>query len=585
MDHGFPSSPCISSIASPILGRMEFSTVVNFLQVPTSEKTTSSVWINDDIRPLPPHRRTWTRWAYISFWAINQICLSNWQIGSSLVAVGLSVWQAFIAIVIGKFIVAVVAVANGYVGAEWHIGYPVFSRAIWGVYGHYLALIQRIVLSLVWFAVQSWTGGLCVQNILAAIFPSFQNMANHFPASANMDTKQFIGWVLFNVIMAPILYVRPERMKHIVLYMNIVSAITLICMMIWALSTAHGGGPLVSAPATATGSELGWGIVEGITTVIGGIAVGLTNQMDYSRFARRPGDQVIGQWISIIGFGAIMPVFGCLASSATQGIYGEAIWNPPDIVQKWLDTDYNAKSRAGAFFAGAGLVVCQLAINTIDNAFSTGMDIAGLMPKFFNIRRGAYFGLILSIAMCPWQLLSSAATFISVLSAYSVFLGPMVGMQVCDYWVIRSRRMKLTDLYHPRSDGIYYYTKGFNWRAFVAWVVGWASQIPGFAHAVTPAVIVPAGCTELYYLAYPLGFTISFLVYYGLHKAFPPAGLGEIDSIDYYGTFSAEEAMKLGVEPSEIEGVEEIIASPDAGDLEESKKDMNGEYNVRAISD
>lgn len=118
-----------------------------------------------------------------------------------------------------------------------------------------------------------------------------------------------------------------------------------------------------------------------------------------------------------------MPLFGTLSASATQALYGEAIWNPPDIVQKWLDTDYNAKSRAAGFFAGCGLVVCQLAINTIDNAFSTGMDMAGLVPSFINIRRGAYIGLILSIAMCPWQLLSSAGVFISVLSAYSVFLG------------------------------------------------------------------------------------------------------------------------------------------------------------------
>ena len=67
-------------------------------------------------------------------------------------------WQAVVAIIIGKFIIAAVAVANGYVGAEWHIGFPVVSRYIWGVYGQYLALIQRIVLSLVWFSVQSWTG-------------------------------------------------------------------------------------------------------------------------------------------------------------------------------------------------------------------------------------------------------------------------------------------------------------------------------------------------------------------------------------------------------------------------------------------
>ncbi|GAB7355110.1 hypothetical protein MBLNU459_g5687t3 [Dothideomycetes sp. NU459] len=534
---------------------MGLHSLSSYLKVPSSSETTSNFWINDDIRPLPPHRRTWTRWGFVSFWAINQIALSNFQIGASLIAVGLSVWQAVIAIIIGKIIIAAVAVLNGYVGAEWHIGYPVFSRAIWGVYGQYLALVQRVLLSLVWFAVQSWTGGLCVQNILSAIFPSYQHMGNHFPESANLNTKQFIGWVIFNVLMALIIYVKPERMQWVVLYMNIISFITLVGIMIWALSTAHGAGPLLSAPATASsGSQLGWAIVRGVTTVIGGIAVGLTNQMDYSRFARRPGDQVIGQWVSIIGFGVILPLFGCLVSSATIKIYGtSALWNPPNLVQKWLDTDYNAKSRAGAFFAGLGLVTCQLAINSIDNAFSAGMDLSGLVPSYINIRRGGYIALILSIAMCPWQLLSSAATFISVLSAYSVFLGPMVGLQVCDYWMIRRRRMKLSDLYHRRSTGIYYFAKGFNWRAFVSWVVGWASQLPGFAHAITPSISVPIGCTHLFYLAYPLGFAISFLMFWGLNTVFPPPGLGEIDGIDYYNTFTPEEARKLGVAEQVLE--------------------------------
>lgn len=265
--------------------------------------------------------------SFISFWAINQIALSNWQLGGSLVATGISVWQAIVAIIVGKIIIAMVAIANGYVGATWHIGFCVVSRYVWGVKGQYVALIQRIVLSLVWFAVQSWTGGLCVQNVLAAIFPSFQHMENHFPASANLNTKQFTGWVLFNLIMAPIIYIRPEGMKHIVLWMTIVSGITLLCMTIWALAAAHGVGPLLDKSAsTKTSQELGWNITLGVTTVIGNIAAGLVNQMDYSRFARRPGDQVFGQWISIIGLGIIMPLFGCITSSATQKIYGEALW-------------------------------------------------------------------------------------------------------------------------------------------------------------------------------------------------------------------------------------------------------------------
>lgn len=142
-------------------------------------------------------------------------------------------------------------------------------------------------------------------------------------------------------------------------------------------------------------------------------------------------------------------------------------------VQKWLDTSYTPKSRAAGFFAGCGLVTCQLAINSIDNAFSAGMDMAGLFPAYINIRRGAYIALVLSIAMCPWQLLSAASTFISVLSAYSVFLGPMVGIMVADYWVLRSRRIKLSDLYHPGREGLYYFWYGVNWRSFAAWILGW----------------------------------------------------------------------------------------------------------------
>lgn len=281
------------------------------------------------------------------------------------------------------------------------------------------------------------------------------------------------------------------------------------------------------------------------------------NQPDYSRFARRPGDQVFGQWFSIMSFGTIMLLFGCLTSSATQKLYGEAIWNPPNIVLQWLTDSYSSKTRAAAFFAGVGLVVCQLAINTIDNSFSTGMDLAGLFPKYINMRRGAYIGLVISIAMCPWELLNSAGTFINVMSAYSVFLGPMCGIQICHYWLIARRQIKLSDLYDPHKSGIYYYSKGINYRSFVAWVVGWATQMPGFINAVNPSIEVKTQLKDLYYLAFPLGFAISFSVYLALNKLNPPMGLGEVDEIDYFGTFTPAEGEKLGLrESSEIEGVE-----------------------------
>jgi nucleobase:cation symporter-1, NCS1 family len=175
--------------------------------------------------------------------------------------------------------------------------------------------------------------------------------------------------------------------------------------------------------------------------------------------------------------------------------------------------------------------------------------------------------------MCPWQLLSSAATFISVLSAYSVFLGPMVGIMVCDYWVLRHRRVKLSDLYHARKDGVYHYWHGINWRSFTSWVVGWAYLIPGFAHAVTPSVVVPEACTDLYYLAFPLGFVVSFLAHWAINTVFPPRGLGEKDDVDYYGTFTADEAVKLDVAIQEAI-VGESGSEDRPGEVSEVPKDM-----------
>lgn len=248
------------------------------------------------------------------------------------------------------------------------------------------------------------------------------------------------------------------------------------------------------------------------------------------------------------------------------------------MVQKWLDTDYSSRSRAAGFFAGCGLVICQLAINTIDNAFSTGMDMAGLFPSFINIRRGAYIGLILSIAMCPWQLLSAASTFISVLSAYSVFLGPMVGIMICDYFILRKRRVKLSDLYHPGKDGLYYFWNGINWRSFVSWAIGWSYLLPGFAHAVTPSIKVPEACTNLYYLAFPLGFAVSFSVHFCINTAFPPVGLQEIDDVDYFGTFTETEAAKMGV------AVSETIESEDGGSPpNELDKGKAGLTQIRSV--
>jgi NCS1 family nucleobase:cation symporter-1 len=412
--------------------------------------------------------------------------------------------------------------------------------------------------------------------MLYAIFPSYKNIKNTFPASANMTTQQFVGFVVFSCIQIPFLWVPPEKTAVLFRYVNVTTAITMFSVTVWALSTAHGGGPLLTQNSTLTTiSQKAWAVIRGITTVIGSIAVSLTNQSDFNRFARRPGDQIWGQVYSNVVVGILVALMGTLTTSAAQKIYGELIWSPNDLIIRWMQDGYTAKSRAAAFFAGLGFFLSQLSINTVDNAWPGGFDLAALLPRWVNIRRGAYLTAALGIVINPWQLADAPSTFINVLDGYSVFLGPMVGMMVCDFWVVRGRKFKLSDLYTPNASSIYWYHGGFNWRAFTSWLIGTAPALPGFINAVNPEIKVPIGAQEIFYLAYIEGFAISFLVHYVLNHFFPVAGLGEIDEEDFFATFTVEEAEKLGVIPHRrlINGV--VVETSDHDAHEEESKEIS----------
>lgn len=174
------------------------------------------------------------------------------------------------------------------------------------------------------------------------------------------------------------------------------------------------------------------------------------------------------------------------------------------------------------------------------------MDLAGLFPKYINIRRGALLSLLISMAMCPWQILASAGTFVAVLNSWGIFIAPVCGIQVAEYWIIRQKRIKLSDLYTADSDRLYYYTRGFNWRAIVAWLIGVVPLLPGFITTINPAIKTSTGAINLYSMAVIYGFIASFVAQLALDVVFKPR-MGAVDSGDQFGTFTPKEMADLGL--------------------------------------
>ncbi|KAJ7129214.1 hypothetical protein C8R44DRAFT_978644 [Mycena epipterygia] len=166
----------------------------------------------------------------------------------------------------------------------------------------------------------------------------------------------------------------------------------------------------------------------------------------------------------------------------------------------------SGKARAGVFFLALGLALTSGFEKNCGNAVAGGIDLSGMFSRYINIRRGAFI-IFMAARICqPWQLVNQATTFLTVISSFSVFLAPMMGIMSCDLFIL-ARSPRGSPAGRPRS--------------------------------------------ALYYLSFFLGFFISAIVFYILNSAFPVPGLGDIDETDVFGTFTPEEAWPRGMAPAE----------------------------------
>ena len=337
---------------------------------------------------------------------------------------------------------------------------------------------------------------------------------------------------------------------------------------IWSCTKAEGTGPMFEAGARQPSTlSTGWAWLYGIVASLGSIAAGIINQSDFTRFATKQGVQVPGMTLSLLVFGMIVPIFAMLSASASLEIWPDLeapIWNPIIIVFQWMTDDYNPGARAAAFFCSAGFVFGQIAENVVGNGYAAGMDLAGLFPNWITIKRGALVAAALSWLVHPWEFYNTASVFVSVAASFSVFLGPMTGIMMADYWIVRRQKIQISQLYTGDPEGSYWYTYGFNWRALVSWVVCFAPAMPGMIANVNPNVTVSTGILNYYRGNYLFGFCEAALLYTMLCFLFKPKGAGLQDDADIYGTFDEAIAVKKGMTPwekrlevQEIQGSEE----------------------------
>ncbi|KAG4031884.1 hypothetical protein MFRU_008g02380 [Monilinia fructicola] len=519
---------------------------------------------NHDLKPVEPERRQWGPWNFVGFWIADSFNINTWMISSSMIVApsGLSWWQSWLCVWIGYSIAACFIVLTARIGATYHISFPVVARSSFGIWGALWPVFNRAAMACIWYGVQAWIGGECVQLMICAIWPSFAKVHNGIPGSGT-NTVAFVSFFLFWFCSLPAIWFPVHKIRHLFTVKAFVVPTAGIVFFVWAIVRAKGIGPIVKQGNTSHGSAMAWAMVTGIMSSIANFATLVVNSPDFSRFAKKPKDAFWSQLITIpVGF-AVTSFIGIIVSSSSTVIFkGDPIWNPLKLLQSFLD-EGGSGNRAGVFFIATAFALAQLGTNIAANSVSAGTDMTALLPRFIDIRRGGYVCAVIGLVMCPWNLLSSANNFTTYLSAYSVFLSSIAGVIISDYYAVRKGYLQVRNLYSAKKTSPYYYTFGIHWRGYAAYIAGILINIVGFVGAIGKEV--PIGATYIYKLNFFCGFIISGGTYWILCQLFPVAATSdtwmevgeEID--DPSMAYSAEEGSEFDGEGEMGKGTRERV--------------------------
>ncbi len=468
---------------------------------------------SEDLAPIPQEKRSWNTWNYAALWISMSLCIPTYMLASSLIGGGMNWWQAILTIFLGNTIVLFPMILNGHAGAKYGIPFPVLARASFGTRGANIPAMLRAIVACGWFGIQTWIGGFAIYQMTRVWFPSVADLPRIFPESIGLETGPAITFFLFWLINMYVVKLGVDSIKKLLVFKAFFLPIAALALLFWAISAGHGLGPILAQPSKfKTTAEFWKFFIPGLTGMVGYWATLSLNIPDFTRYAKSQRAQIVGQAIGLPTSMTLFSFIGVVVTSATVIIYGEMIWDPLILAGKF-------SSKWLVSFAMIAVALSTLATNIAANIVSPANDFAHLAPSKISFRTGGYITGVIGILILPWKLIADPNGYIFTwLIAYSSLLGPVGGIMIADYFMIRRQLLNVNELY--QEGGRYTFNNGFNRIAVIALLAGIAPNIPGFLVTIHIISIesVPEWISGLYNYAWFVGFFVSFMLYMIMSK-------------------------------------------------------------------
>lgn len=454
---------------------------------------------NHDLAPLKD--RFWGWYQVFCMWMADVHSVGGYLFAASLFALGLAGWQVLICLLVGIVIVMYLTNWVAAPGVELGVPYPVVCRLSFGVYGANIAAVIRGLIAVAWYGIQTYVASKALIIVVLKFFPQYAPYEQMYFLGLS-----YLGWFAFLTMWFFQFLVFYRGMKAITIFIDWAGPgvyVVMFGLMFYLIY--HAGWSNISftlAEVKYSGLGAFWQMIVATSLVISYFSGPMVNFSDFSRFAKdMPSVKKGNFWglpVNFIAFSIVTVV----TTSATLPVFGEYIHDPVEVVAR-------VDSTVAAVLGAATFIIATIGINIVANFVSPAFDFSNVSPKHITFIRGGMIAAVGSVFVMPWHLFNSPEVIHYTLDTLGAAIGPLYGILVADYFVVKHEKLYVDDLYSDKPDGRYWYSKGFNPAAVKALVIGFVSGLI--------FVIIPA----LYFLAsfsWAIGAAVGAYLYVQLMK-------------------------------------------------------------------
>ncbi len=465
---------------------------------------------NDDLAPLKPQHRNWGAFEIFNVWSNDIQSLFGYTLAASLfLSYGLNGWAVMAAIILAGIIVMFLVNLTGKPSVKYGIPFPVMVRASMGVRGANLPAMLRAIIGIFWYGVQTYFASTAVALLIVALFGAG-------------DGRSFLGlsgvaWVSFVIVwlfQIAIFWSGIERIKH---FLNWAGPLVYVVMVTLMIVVWYQAGsellPAVSSIFSADGERSGSAVAAFMAivgTMVAYFAAVVINFGDFTRFVKTERQMKLGNLLGLPLNVAFFSFIALIITAGTLVLFGEALTNPADIVER-VDSLPLTIVAALTFFAAT------VGINLVANFIPPAYDLANLFPSRISFKIGGLITAVVAFFVgALWVSVISQIGVPGFVNALGAVVAPFYGIIVVDYYLVKRQTLDMQQLFSSKPGSAYHYAKGWNHRALLAF--------GGAALFSISTVLVPA-LSGLDGYGWMMGAALGGLFYYGLMMSYRPVAV------------------------------------------------------------